>query len=250
MPGKVSVWGSVRPKVVATGSTGLSGRVSASAPWSFDVDSGSASLGVASLGACTLELGSEDGVCTVPEEFDPEVESGPGFVTGAGAVEVSVVGSEVAEVSVPEGSVVGASVALTSSVAPGVGAHVPLVSATLAEESVVVVVEVSVASGAEAHPLVVSGAPAEASVVVAEVSVASGAAAGASLVPAVLEVSVVPEASVASAAGADASLVSAVLEVSVVPEASVASAAGADASLVSVVLELSGVVAEVSDGDD
>jgi hypothetical protein len=240
-PVKVSVRGSPRPKVVATGSTGLLRRVSASAPCSFDVDSDSTSLGVATLAACTLELGGEDGGPAVPEEFHSELESGPGSVTGAGAVEVSVVGTAAVEVAVPEGSVLGGPVALTSpvvSVAAGGAAHVPVVSATVLEEAVVVA-EVSVASGAEAHPLVVSAAPVEAAVVVAEVSVASAAGADASLVPAVLEVSVVPEASAASAAGADASLVAAVLEVSVVPEASAASAAAADASLVAAVLEVS-----------
>jgi hypothetical protein len=211
------------------------------------------SLGVASLAACALELGGEDGGSAAPEELDCELGGGPGTVTGGGTVEVSVVGLAVDEVAVvSEGSVVGDSVALASpvvSVAFGAAGHAPVVSATVVEESVVGA-EVSVASGAAVHPLVVSAVPAEASVVVPEPSVASAAAADALLVSAVLDVSVVPDASVASAALVGASLVSAVLGVAVVPEASVTSAAVAGASLVSAVLELSVVVAEVSDDDD
>jgi hypothetical protein len=128
---------------------------------------------------------------------------------------------------------------------------VAVVSDAAADESVVVA-EVSVASGIEAHVPLVSAAPAAAPVVVASVSVASTAAADVSLVSPLPEMSaVVAEVSAASASVAGVSPVSALLELSVVvAEVSVASAAVADVSLVSPLPELSAVVADVPDSED
>jgi hypothetical protein len=110
----------------------------------------------------------------------------------------------------------------------------------------VVVSEVAVASGTEAHVLVVSGAAPELSIVVAGVAVGSCVVAP--------EVSVgfgvvVAEVSIASGAGVPAPAVFAAAAdpSAVVAEVSVASGAGARVSVVSAVPELSVVAADVSE---
>lgn len=102
---KVSSNGSPRRKVVATDQTGLPMRRSASAPPSFNVKSDNESFGVASLGACTLELGGEEGGSAVPGELESELESDLGSGAEAGAGEVFVAESALA----PEGAVAEAS---------------------------------------------------------------------------------------------------------------------------------------------
>jgi hypothetical protein len=212
------------------------------------------SLVVASPGACTFEPDGEAGGSAAPE--DPELESDRVSVVGAVPVEVPIGSFVVVKESAAEsvGSTAEASVELaegSAAVRPSVvsggtsaSAHVPVVSA--AAEVSVVVAEAAVASGTEAHVLVVSGAAAELSVVVAGVAIVSGVvAAGVSLWFGV----VAAEVSIASDAGvpAPAVFVAAADPSAVAAEVSVASGAGASVSVVSAAPELSVVAADVSE---
>jgi hypothetical protein len=246
-------------------------RGSTSASPSLEVESNEESLVVASLGACRFEPGGEGGGSVASEGLDPEPESDRTFKAGAGPVVVPVGSFVLVEMSAAEsaaaseGSAPEASVGVAArsvvvtpsdvSVAGGVGAHVPVVSAAAIEVSVVPA-EVSVVSVAAAavvhtslaHASVVSAAATEVSVVPAEVSVACVVSVAPAAVVHASVVSVaasdssvaVAEVSVASGAVAHVSVVfDEALESAVVAEVSVASGAVVHAPVVFVVPEVS-----------
>jgi hypothetical protein len=219
---RASSWGTA----AAIDQVGSPMRDSTSASPSLEGESDEDSLVVASLGACRFEPGGEGGGTAASEGLDPEPESDRTLKAGAGPVVV------------PVGSFVLVEMSAFESAAASEGSA-PEASVGVAERSVVVTPsDVSVAGGVGAHVPVVSAAASEVSVVAAETSVVSVAAA------AVVHTSLA-HASVVSAAATEASVVPAAVSVACV--VSVAPAAVVHASVVSVAAsDWSVVVAEVS----